>query len=317
MRVLLWHVHGSYTTALAQGAQTYLVPVVADRGPEGRGRARTWDWPANVVEVTAEECAGTDVDVVVLQRPEELHTLAPRWLGGRRPGRDVPAVYLEHTAPQGEINALRHPAADRADLTLVHVTHFNALFWDAGSTRTRVIEHGILDPGHRYSGELPRAAVAVNEPLRRARVTGTDLLPRLAAAAPLDLFGIRVEAVDVPGVATHEDLPQHCFHRELARRRVYAHPIRWTSLGLTLLEAMHLGMPVVALATTEVVEAVPPEAGVLSTDVDRLADGIRGFVADPALARAHGEKARAAALERYGLARFLADWEQLFEEVMS
>ena len=38
----------------------------------------------------------------------------------------------------------------------------------------------------------------------------------------------------------------------MARRRLYLHPVRWTSLGLSLLEAMHLGMPVVALATTEV-----------------------------------------------------------------
>jgi hypothetical protein len=29
---------------------------------------------------------------------------------------------------------MRHPAADRDDLVLVHVTHFNAVFWDAGST---------------------------------------------------------------------------------------------------------------------------------------------------------------------------------------
>jgi Glycosyl transferases group 1 len=317
MRILIWHVHGSYMTALVQGPHTYLVPVVADRGPDGRGRARTWDWPASVVEITAEECADADVDVAVLQRPEELHGLAQRWLGGRRPGRNVPAVYLEHTAPEGPVNELRHPAADRADVILVHVTHFNDLFWDAGSTRTRVIEHGIADPGHRYTGELPRAAVAVNEPLRRARVTGTDLLPRLAAATPLDLFGMRVEPVGLPGVVTHEDLPQHRFHTELARRRVYVHPIRWTSLGLTLLEAMQMGMPVVALATTEVVEAVPPEAGVRSTDVGRLVDGIRRFVADPDLARAHGERGRAAALERYGLARFLADWDRLFKEVAS
>jgi hypothetical protein len=317
MRVLIWHVHGSYMTALVQGPHTYLVPVVADRGPDGRGRARTWEWPASVVEITAEQCAQADIDVVVLQRPQELVELAPRWLGGRRPGRDLPAVYLEHSAPQGQINELRHLVVDRADLMLVHVTHFNDLFWDAGSTRTRVIEHGVIDPGYRYTGELAHAAVAVNEPLRRARVTGTDLLPRLATAAPLDLFGMRVELVDVPGVTTHEDLPQHRFHDELARRRVYVHPVRWTSLGLTLLEAMHLGMPVVVLATTAVVEAVPPEAGVRSTDVGRLVDGIRQLVADPCLARAHGEKARAAALERYGLARFLADWDRLFEEVAS
>jgi hypothetical protein len=32
-------------------------------------------------------------------------------------------------------------------------------------------------------------------------------------------------------------------HGELARRRVYIHPLRWTSLGLSLIEAMQLAMP--------------------------------------------------------------------------
>ncbi|MCW2574508.1 MAG: hypothetical protein JWR66_538, partial [Modestobacter sp.] len=100
-----------------------------------------------------------------------------------------------------------------------------------------------------------------------------------------------------------------------ARRRVYVHPVRWTSLGLSLLEAMHLGMPVVALATTEAVEAVPAEAGVLSTRPDRLAAAVRHFIDEPDAARLAGKAARAAALERYGLARFLADWDRLLTEV--
>ena len=65
--------------------------------------------------------------------------------------------YVEHNAPQGRIADIRHPMADRDDLTLVHVTHFNALFWDAGATPTRVIEHGIVDPGHRYTRRARRA----------------------------------------------------------------------------------------------------------------------------------------------------------------
>jgi hypothetical protein len=72
MRVLVWHVHGSYTTSLVQGPHDYLVPVVPDRGPDGRGRARTWDWPANAREVTPEQLRHEDVDVVVLQRPHEV-----------------------------------------------------------------------------------------------------------------------------------------------------------------------------------------------------------------------------------------------------
>jgi glycosyltransferase involved in cell wall biosynthesis len=277
MRILLWHVHGSWTTGFVNGRHEYVVPVLPDRGPDGRGRAQTWDWPDAVTELAPEELAAAEFDIVVLQRPHELHDLCERWTG-RRPGRDVPAIYLEHNAPQGRIADMRHPAAD-ADLVVCHVTHFNELFWDCGSTPTRVIEHGIVDPGYRYTGELERAAVVINEARRRARVTGTDLLERFTAGGvPIDLFGM--DAAALGGI---EDLPQDRLHTELARRRCYLHPIRWTSLGLSLIEAMHLGMPVVALATTEAVEAVPPEAGVISTRVDVLAEAARTFLHDPAL----------------------------------
>jgi glycosyltransferase involved in cell wall biosynthesis len=306
LRILLWHVHGSWTTAFVQGRHDYLLPLVPDRGPDGRGRARTWEWPPSAIEVTREEACDARVDAVILQRPVELERLAREWLGDRR----VPTIYVEHNAPQGRIAEMRHPAADRDDVTVVHVTHFNDLFWDCGSTRTRVIEHGIVDPGYRYTGGTPRAAVVINEARRRARVTGTDLLDRFAGdGVPIDLFGMDAEALG--GV---DDVPQHRLHDEMARRRVYLHPIRWTSLGLSLIEAMHLGMPVVALATTEAPEAVPAAAGVLSTSVERLADAARGFLADADRAREAGVAAREAALQRFGLRRFLDDWDDLLEE---
>jgi hypothetical protein len=308
--VLLWHVHGSWTTAFVQGPHDYLIPVLPDRGPDGRGRARTWDWPDRAVEVTGDEATAADVDVVILQRPGELEGLAERWLGGRRPGRDVPALYVEHNAPEGDAAGMRHPAADRPDITLVHVTHFNNLFWDAGSTPTQVVEHGVVDPGRRYTGRLPRAAVVINEARRRGRTVGADLLAGFGETVPLDLFGMDSEAL-----GGHGDVPHPRLHAEMAERRVYLHTARWTSLGLSLIEAMHLGMPVVALATTEVVAAVPPQAGIVSTSLDTLHSGLRRLVADPDEATARGAAAREAALGRYSLDRFLADWDRLLEEV--
>jgi glycosyltransferase involved in cell wall biosynthesis len=306
VRILLWHVHGAWTTAFVHGRHDYVVPVLPDRGPDGVGIARTYAWPESVTELPPERLRDEPFDVVVVQRPHELERLVPEWLGDR----DIPTVYVEHNAPQGRIAEMRHPAADRPGLMLVHVTHFNALFWHAGSTRSRVIEHGIVDPGHRYTGELPRAAVVINEARRRARVTGTDLLHRFAQAAPLDLFGI--DAGSLGGI---EDLPQHDLHGAMARRRVYLHPIRWTSLGLSLLEAMHLGMPVVALGTTEAHEAVPASAGTVSTRLDVLVGAMRRLIDDPDEARERGAAARTAALERYRLERFLADWDEVLEEV--
>lgn len=315
MRILLWHVHGSWTTAFVQGGHEYVVPVLPDRGADGLGRARTWDWPDSVRELEPEQLGEVEPDAIVLQRPHELE-LAERWLG-RRPGVDLPAIYVEHNAPQGRIAEMRHPLADRAELTLVHVTHFNELFWDAGGTPTRVIEHGIVDPGYRYTGELPRSAVVINEARRRARVTGTDLLARFAEEAPIDVFGMDAAALGNGSIDAAGDVPQARLHEHMARRRVYLHPIRWTSLGLSLIEAMHLGMPVVALATTETPDAVPPRAGVVSTRVEVLRAAIREYVCSRERAEQAGRAAREAALERYGLSRFLADWDELLAEVCS
>ncbi|MFF9392225.1 glycosyltransferase [Streptomyces griseoluteus] len=318
MNILVWHVHGSWLTAFVQGRATFLVPVTEDRGPDGLGRARTWQWPGTVLERTPEQLRDTDIDLMVLQRPHELE-LAHRWTG-RRPGVDVPAVYVEHNSPHETAVDTRHPLAGRSDIPLVHVTHFNHLMWDNGRAPATVIEHGIIDPGHRWTGEEPRAAVVVNEPLRRGRTTGTDLLPRFASWAPLDVFGMRTEDLAghlglPPERCRSRDLAQDDLHAAMARCRLYVHPIRWTSLGLSLLEAMFLGMPVVALDTTEVREAVPEGAGVVSNRLEVLGSAVRAFLADPGQARRTGEAARAAALARYGERRFLDDWERLIKEV--
>jgi hypothetical protein len=303
VNILLWHVHGSWTTSFVQGKHRYLVPVNAARDEWGRGRARTFDWPDSVEEVDLAEVR--DVDAVVLQRPGELDRVAHL---------DVPKIYVEHNTPKGEVPDTRHPMADRDDLVIAHVTHFNDLFWDIGGTRGTVIEHGIVEPAARWTGELDRFAVVTNEPVRRNRVTGTDLMPRFAAVAPLDVYGMGVAGLRLDNVTTVDDPPQARMHAEIARRRAYLHLCRWTSLGLSLIEAMQIGMPVLALATTEAIAAVPPDAGVLATRVATLVDAAHWLIDEPEQARLLGARARQVALARYGLDRFLADWDRLLEE---
>jgi glycosyltransferase involved in cell wall biosynthesis len=294
---------------------------VPDRGPDGRGRARTWDWPASAVEVPAEGLRDTDIDVVVLQRPEEVE-LVERWTG-RRPGRDVPAVYVEHDAPRAGAPDSRHPLADQQAIPVVHVTAFNRLYWDCGSARTTVVEHGVVDPGYRYTGAAESLAAVVNEPVRRWRTAGTDVLLGLAEHLPVALHGMGVQALaeQVAGTAAGkgltvaEDLPQARLHEVLGSHRVYLHPYRWTSLGLSLIEAMMLGMPVLALPATAAPEAVPADAGVLSSDPGVLLATARRWLAEPEEARQRGLAARRHALAAFGVQRFLADWDRLLTEV--
>ena len=159
MNILLWHVHGSWTTSFVHGKHRYLVPVTPDRGPYGLGRARTYPWPDTRRRgQPRSSCAGADVDVVILQRPEELD-LAAEWL--RPPGRPGPAGDLRRAQhPEGatcRTPATRWPTGTTC--CVVHVTHFNELFWDTGATRTTVVEHGIVPPAaplHRRAGPARR-----------------------------------------------------------------------------------------------------------------------------------------------------------------
>jgi glycosyltransferase involved in cell wall biosynthesis len=75
-------------------------------------------------------------------------------------------------------------------------------------------------------------------------------------------------------------------------------------------------LPVLALPVTAAPESVPAEAGVLSTDLDVLAAAARRWLMDPDEALARGSAGRTHALRRFGLQRFLTDWQQLLKEVV-
>jgi len=316
LRVLCWHVHGTWQDAFVRGGHDYLLPVLAEGGPWGRGRGER-NWPANVLDVPVEDLASAEVDVVVLQRVEEIG-LTERWLG-RRPGIDVPAVYVEHHTPPGAATS-RHAMAERSDIPVVHVTDFNRLMWDCGTAPTTVIGHGIPDPGPHYLGDLPRVVAVVNEPLRRGRAGGADLLPRFCAAAPVDVFGVQAAEMRLQtSVNRHElrggpDLPRPELHLAMARRRVYIHPARWTSLGLSLVEAMHLGMPAAVVAGAAAA-TLPPEIGAVSADVGELVDRVGKLMADNGEARAAGAAAREYALVHFGLEDFLRRWDALLARI--
>jgi hypothetical protein len=316
MKVAIWHQHGSWMNAFVQGSHEYLLPTTPERDAEGRGRAGR-DWPS-AVEVSPGAARGHRPDVVIVQREKELTSLVEQWFG-TRPALDVPVVVLEHNMPRGDIADMRHWAADRDDLVIVHVTHHNALLWDTGSTRCVVIEHGIPDPGYLFTGELAAGAAVINEATRRWRLVGTDLLAGFADIAPVDLYGMGNADIGnrAPGITDAGDVPHPQLHREVARHRCYLHLNRWTSLGLSLLEAMMAGVPPIAVAATEAPATIPAGGGIVSNDLDLLHARYRAYLADPELAAAEGLVARQAACERHGLGRFLHDWDALLTEVTS
>ena len=147
---------------------------------------------------------------------------------------------------------------------------------------------------------------------------GTDLVLQMSATVPVEVYGMGLDALvrRAPQLAgSVHDLRQDELHDRIGHHRAYFHPYRWTSLGLALIEAMTAGLPVLGLPATAAPEAVPGTAGVLSSDVDLLRRTARRWMHEPEEARERGRAARRFALERFGLHRFLDDWDVLLKEV--
>jgi glycosyltransferase involved in cell wall biosynthesis len=216
---------------------------------------------------------------------------------------------VEHDPPWEDPTETRHHVDD-PDVLLVHVTAFNDLMWDSGRTPTRVIEHGVVDPGVAWTGELPRGLVVVNEMGRRGRRVGRDIVERARTELPLDLVGMDSEAIGGLGEVSRDRLPAFS-----ARYRFYFHPLRYTSFGMAACEALMLGMPVVALATTEMPTVLENgRSGILGTDPTKLIEGAKALIEDHELAARLGAAGRRIAVERFSIERFVADWDRAFHD---
>lgn len=309
LKILIWHIHGSYLNTLARIDHDWYLPVRPDR-PEGYGgRGPTFDLPDYVVEVPADDVRHLDLDLVIYQTPrnwdvDRFDILSPEQ-------RNLPALYLEHNTPKPDAVNTQHPMADTG-VPVVHVTHFNRLMWDNANAPTRVIEHSVaIDPEARYQGTIERGLTVINGMQKRPRIAGYDIFCDVREQVPLDAVGMETETLGGLG-----DVPYRDLHQVMASYRFLFSPIRYTSLPLAVVEAMTIGMPVVALATTELPMVIEHgQTGYVSCDLDELVEGMRRLIADPAEAMRLGANAREVALQRFGLERFTADWNRAFAEV--
>jgi glycosyltransferase involved in cell wall biosynthesis len=98
----------------------------------------------------------------------------------------------------------------------------------------------------------------------------------------------------------------------VAKYRFFFNPIRYTSLGLSVCEAMMTGVPIIGLATTEMATTVENgQTGYVETDVDKLLERMRYLLDHPHHARQLGENGRAYARRRFNIERFASDWQRV------
>jgi hypothetical protein len=309
LKILTWHTHGSYLYYLTQAPHDFYVLSKPDRPPGYGGKCGHIPWGDNVIDLPVSEAKDAQFDCILFQDDDQYLTDQYVYLSEAQ--RRLPKIYIEHDTPREHPTDMPHPVDDPSIL-LVHVTHFNALMWHNGRTPVRVIEHGVMVPTEvQYRGEIDRGLVVVNNIASRGRRLGGDIFLRTREKVALDLIGMGATKVGGIGEIEHARLPAF-----VSQYRFFFNPIRYTSLGLAVIEAMMTGMPIVGLATTEMATVIDNGvSGYIDTNEDALVQHMRELIADPALARRLGKGARRAALERFGIQRFAADWDACFRHV--
>lgn len=309
LNILIWHIHGSYLNALARIEHNWYLPVKPAR-PEGYGgRGPTFDLPEYMREVPAERVRDLHLDLVICQTPKNYFEDRLELLSDEQ--RRLPVIYLEHNTPKPGAVDTRHPIDD-PEVLLVHVTHYNRLMWDNGRTPTTVIEHSVaLDPAIHYRGSRESGITIANGMQKRPRIAGYDIFLQVRQQVPLEVVGMQTEEFGGLG-----DVPYRDLHRLVADYRFLFSPMRYTSLPLAVIEAMTIGMPVVALATTELPTVISHgETGFVSCNIAELIEDMSFLLSSREEAFRLGKNARAVARERFGLDRFIRDWNGVFTQM--
>jgi glycosyltransferase involved in cell wall biosynthesis len=309
LRILTWHTHGNYLFSLTRAPHEFYVLSKPGRPRGYAGRCGATPWGPHVHDLPVDQARRQELDCIVFQDAAQFEKDQYEFLSAAQ--RDLPRIYIEHDPPREHTTDTRHPI-DNPNVLLVHVAHFNALMWDNGRSPTRVIEHGVVVPNNvYYRGDLEAGLVVVNHLARHNRRLGADIFCKARQHVRLDLVGMGAEELGGLGDMAHADLPAFA-----ARYRFLFNPIRHASMGMAVIEAMMIGMPIVALATAEMATAIDHGgSGFIDTNPAALLDYMQQLLRDPALARQLGVNARRRARERFGIDRFCADWNAALAEV--
>lgn len=310
LRIFTWHIHGSYLYYLTQTPCIFYVPY-KDVPEEGYiGCFDGFKWGKNIVNVHIDNIKQLEFDCILFQH-KKAFTEDQYQIFSEEQLR-LPKIYLEHDPPREVPTDTKHIVNDESML-LVHVTHFNRLMWDNNNTPSVVIEHGVLiNENVEYTGAIEKGIVVINGLKRRGRRLGLDIFEAVRKEVPLDIVGMW--SYEVGGLG---EIKNHELTTFTSQYRFFFNPIRYTSLGLSVCEAMMAGIPVIGLATTEMATTIQNDySGYIDTNVDVLVEKMKLLLTNPEKAKQLGAGAKNYATKRFNIERFKKDWLNTFQSVV-
>ncbi len=319
LRIFTWNIHHPYLGALVKTGHDFYFPVKPGQPYHYAGAPVEGRLLENVHEIPAEEAREHDYDLILIHTHHEL--AEERFAVLSKEQQRIPKIMMHHTPPW------KHPerwlekfyaTLPEVD-ALVHLTEYNRRHWNEQlnpyirrDLRQETIYHGIeLDPSILWTGNRAKAVTAMNYFSQRPRDTGPRHWRNVTAHVPCDLFGADSERMGGHGLVTHEEI-----RRVFAKYRAYFNPTYLSSVPMAMLEAMSVGVAPVSRATTEMPNIITNgRNGFVHRRPGELVESIKRLIADRDLSHHLGAAAQQTIKERFGMVRFLKQWNDLFTEV--
>ncbi len=227
----------------------------------------------------------------------------------------IPLVHLEHTEPRPEWTHKQRQRLDsvRADV-YVYITEYNRKSWNDESAS--VIYHGIdtdlFQPVEvKTIGELyPHGISVVNLFPQRDVFCGWTLWQQIASVVPVKLYGYN------PGLSESINDPK-LLNEKLNYHKFFLNTSQLSPIPLSLLEAAAAGRPIVTTKKQDIPKVFTHDENCLmSNDTEELIAFCKELLTNKDMANKLGSNARNLILQKYSMDAFVANWNNLFNEVL-
>lgn len=311
LKILSCNNHEAYFSTLARTGHLFYVL----QNP----RAHPWDErehprPDNIIFLSQQDVqqqlkSDLTFDLIISQNELDHYPILSQLANQM----NIPLISLSHTLPWITWNqeTIEQVGNQKSDL-YVYVAEYCAEAWfkNKDDQNVKIITHG-MDHNfwNGWRGGNGKIFTAVWDFKRRSQICGYDLFMEVTKGLPVEIAG------DTPGLS--KPAKNRDSLREMYRSaNVYLNTTLYSSLPFSLIEAMSVGLPVVSTATTSIPEFIEDGVnGFCTNDHHRMRECLELLLKDQKLAKEIGERGRQTVIEKFGLDRFVNEWNDVFNEV--
>lgn len=254
-----------------------------------------------------------DLDLIIAQNPFE-HLSIAKSIAHQL---DIPVISIWHTlpAPGFDFNQLRANAEMLSDCLHVFISDFNKKEWQFAANSGTVIRHGVNTDFWSPSGERkPHALSVVNDWINRDWCCGFSQWKAgiMDQEVPHKVMG------DTPGLSKPSESLEE-LRGAFQEAQVFVNTSTVSPIPMSLLEAMSCGCGVVSANTCMIPEIISHGFNgylVEPDDVEGLTRYTKELLEDKAKAKRFGHNARNTITERFGISRFVTEWNKTIEHVL-